>query len=84
VPAQLTDDVVEDAFSDMLRQAILLAEVLHEKAVLLVAALPRRRREAVDIMVLKRVVGVYLRGILSCLFLSSSPAASFGELIVDT
>ncbi len=54
MPAQLTDDVVEDAFSDMLRQAILLAEVLHEKAVLLVAALPRRRREAVDIMVLRK------------------------------
>ena len=48
----LTDDVVDDAFSDMLRQAILLAEVLHEKTLLLAAVLPRRRREAVDIMVI--------------------------------
>lgn len=47
----LTDDVVEDAFSDMLRQAMLPAEILHENALLLAAALPRRRREAVDIMV---------------------------------
>ena len=49
---QLTDDVVEDAFSDMLRQAILLPTLLHEKALLLAAFLPRRRREAVDIMVI--------------------------------
>ena len=48
----LTDDVVDDAFSDMLRQAMLLAEVLHEKTLLLAAALPRRSREAVDIMVI--------------------------------
>jgi len=49
---QLTDDVVEDAFSDMLRQAILLPTLLHEKVLLLTAFLPRRRREAVDIMVI--------------------------------
>ena len=48
----LTDDVVDDAFSDMLRQAMLVAEVLHEKTLLLAAALPRRSREAVDIMVI--------------------------------
>ncbi len=48
----LTDDVVDDAFSDMLRQAMLLAEVLHEKTLLLAAALPRRSREAEDIMVI--------------------------------
>ena len=48
----LTDDVVDDAFSDMALQAILLAEVLHEKTLLLAAVLPRRRREAVDIMVI--------------------------------
>ena len=50
----LTDDVVDDALSDKLRQAMLLAEVvlLHEKTLLLAAALPRRRREeAVDNMV---------------------------------
>ena len=51
--AQLTDDVVDDAFSDMARQAILLlAEVLYERALLLEAVLPRRRREAADIMVI--------------------------------
>ena len=48
----LTDDVVDDALSDKLRQAMLLAEVvLHEKALLLAAALPRRRREEEDNMV---------------------------------
>lgn len=47
----LTDDVVEDAFSDIARQAKLLAEVLHETTLLLAAALPRRRR-AEDIMVI--------------------------------
>ena len=46
-----SDDVVDDAFSDMLRHAMLVAEVLHEKTLLLAAALPRRSREAVDIMV---------------------------------
>jgi len=57
----LTDDVVDDAFSDMLRQAILLAEVLHEKTLLLAAVLPRRRREAVDIMVInnQRVLAAF-------------------------
>ena len=48
----LTDDVVDDAFSDKLRQAMLVAEVLHEKTLLLAAALPRRSREAEDIMVI--------------------------------
>jgi hypothetical protein len=49
----LTDDVVDDAFSDMLRHAMLVAEVvLHENTLLLAAALPRRSREAEDIMVI--------------------------------
>ena len=46
---------MDDAFSDMLRHAMLVAEVLHEKTLLLAAALPRRSREAVDIMV---VIGI--------------------------
>jgi hypothetical protein len=59
----------------MLRQAILLAEVLHEKTLLLAAVLPRRRREAVDIMVINSTcVGRLAEGFLVYSFIVEEEA----------
>ena len=61
---QLTEDVVDDAFSDILLHKILLGLVLHTAALLFSAAL-RRPLRSIDIDILEGIIVVVYLSVLS-------------------